>query len=147
MTQSYKALKEGFVSNLSGGDVSEINLVTVVAPVGSNDLLFLRELIEIKFAGSRSSLVGSSGSTSFLYQSWLSRIRGRLPPQCWSYSSRNNFILCKSNLTQHLPCISSHLTLCSSSNICSSKVILKVQRQSSWARCRFPARPAFHHII
>lgn len=33
MAQSYKSLKENFVSNLSGGTVSEINWVTAVAPV------------------------------------------------------------------------------------------------------------------
>lgn len=33
MSQSYKALKEDFVSNLSGGDITEINYVTAVAPV------------------------------------------------------------------------------------------------------------------
>lgn len=33
MAQSYKALKENFVSNLSGGDIWEINYVTAVAPV------------------------------------------------------------------------------------------------------------------
>ena len=33
MAQSYKTLKENFVSNLSGGPVSEINWVTAVAPV------------------------------------------------------------------------------------------------------------------
>ena len=33
MAQSYKALKEDFVSNLTGGGVSEIYLVTAVAPV------------------------------------------------------------------------------------------------------------------
>jgi len=33
MSQSYKALKEDFVSNLSGGDINEINYVTAVAPV------------------------------------------------------------------------------------------------------------------
>ena len=33
MAQNYKALKENFVSNLSGGTVSEINWVTAVAPV------------------------------------------------------------------------------------------------------------------
>lgn len=33
MAQSYKTLKENFVSNLSGGTVSEINSVTAVAPV------------------------------------------------------------------------------------------------------------------
>lgn len=33
MAQNYKTLKENFVSNLSGGTVSEINWVTAVAPV------------------------------------------------------------------------------------------------------------------
>ncbi|KAI9682325.1 MAG: Glucosaminyl phosphatidylinositol (GlcN-PI) nositol acylation protein [Caeruleum heppii] len=33
MAKSYKALKEDFVSNLAGGDISEINFVTAVAPV------------------------------------------------------------------------------------------------------------------
>ncbi|MCJ1462423.1 Glucosaminyl phosphatidylinositol (GlcN-PI) nositol acylation protein [Pseudocyphellaria aurata] len=32
MTQSYKTLKEDFVSNLAGGKISEINYVTAVAP-------------------------------------------------------------------------------------------------------------------
>ena len=30
---SYKLRKEDFVANLSGGSISEINLVTLVAPV------------------------------------------------------------------------------------------------------------------
>ena len=33
MAQDYKTLKEKFVSNLSGGTISEINWVTAVAPV------------------------------------------------------------------------------------------------------------------
>ena len=33
MAKSQKLLKEDFVSNLSGGSVSEINLVCTVAPV------------------------------------------------------------------------------------------------------------------
>ena len=33
MASSYKALKEGFVSNLSGGTIFEINKVTALAPV------------------------------------------------------------------------------------------------------------------
>lgn len=39
---SYKQLKEDFVSNLSGGSVTEISYVTAVAPVGvssSNSLM------------------------------------------------------------------------------------------------------------
>lgn len=38
MAQSYKTLKEEFVSNLSGSSVSEINYVTAIAPVSTNDL-------------------------------------------------------------------------------------------------------------
>ena len=33
MAQSYKILKENFVSGLSGGTIAEINYVTAVAPV------------------------------------------------------------------------------------------------------------------
>lgn len=33
MAGSYKSLKEDFVSNLTGGKISEINYVTAVAPV------------------------------------------------------------------------------------------------------------------
>lgn len=35
MAQSYKSMKEEFVSNLSGGGIGEINAVTAVAPVSS----------------------------------------------------------------------------------------------------------------
>ena len=38
MAQSYKTLKEEFVSNLSGSSVSEVNYVTAIAPVSTNDL-------------------------------------------------------------------------------------------------------------
>jgi glucosaminylphosphatidylinositol acyltransferase len=33
MDQIYKAQKEAFVSNLTGGDIMEINAVTFIAPV------------------------------------------------------------------------------------------------------------------
>jgi phosphatidylinositol glycan class W len=33
MEQDYKARKEAFVSNLSGGDINEINTVALVASV------------------------------------------------------------------------------------------------------------------
>lgn len=35
MAQSYKSMKEDFVSNLSGGSIGEINQVTAVAPVSA----------------------------------------------------------------------------------------------------------------
>ena len=72
MAQSYKNLKESFVSNLSGGHVSEINIVTAVAPVRSADSVFLRELT---FAGSSPSLVGSPSSSGPLHQLWPSSVR------------------------------------------------------------------------
>jgi hypothetical protein len=39
MANTYKTLKEEFVSNLSGGDINEINHVTSVAPVRSSTCL------------------------------------------------------------------------------------------------------------
>ncbi len=93
MAQSYKALKEGFVSNLSGGNVSEINYVTAVAPVRLSDLIPLRELTETIFSGSCSSLVSSSRPSGSLRRLWHSSIRNRLPPQCWSNSSCNDAVL------------------------------------------------------
>jgi hypothetical protein len=35
MHQDYKARKEDFVANLSGGSISEINLITLAAPVST----------------------------------------------------------------------------------------------------------------
>lgn len=37
---NYKLRKEDFVSNLTGGSISEINYVTAVAPVGNHSLIF-----------------------------------------------------------------------------------------------------------
>jgi hypothetical protein len=42
--ESYKARKEAFVSNLSGGTILEINAVTFVAPVSNPLILELDEL-------------------------------------------------------------------------------------------------------
>ena len=41
MAASYKSLKEDFVSNLTGGEIGEINLVAAVAPVSSNVLTLI----------------------------------------------------------------------------------------------------------
>ena len=45
MANSYKALKENFVSNLSGGSIAEVNLVTAVAPVSTLPKIFRRILL------------------------------------------------------------------------------------------------------
>lgn len=76
MAQSYKALKEGFVSNLSGGEVSEINKVTAVAPVRLVNLAFWRELTGKLFVGSSSRLVSSSVASRPFRQLWPCSIRG-----------------------------------------------------------------------
>lgn len=61
MAQPYKALKEDFVSNLSGGEVSEINAVTAIAPVSSSERTHLTHvrvlLISVLITGRSASLV------------------------------------------------------------------------------------------
>jgi len=92
MAQSYKVLKENFVSNLSGGDLWEINYVTAVAPVGTttssgDQQLMGNNLDNLLTVGS------SSVSASSLRQIWLCGDVDRLPPQCCSYPPCNNYIL------------------------------------------------------
>lgn len=41
MATDYKTLKEAFVSNLTGSTVWEVNKVTLVAPVGYTDGIYL----------------------------------------------------------------------------------------------------------
>lgn len=65
MAQSYKALKEDFVSNLSGGDIWEINYVTAVAPVRTNTPSGGQQLMANRL-GSLLTMGSSSVSASFL---------------------------------------------------------------------------------
>jgi hypothetical protein len=60
---SYKSLKEDFVSNLTGGEIGEINYVTAVAPV-SSPLLVL--VFSNSQKGSSDSLVGVTITTVIL---------------------------------------------------------------------------------
>jgi hypothetical protein len=60
---SYKSLKEDFVSNLTGGEIGEINYVTAVAPV-SPPLLVL--VFSNSQKGSSDSLVGVTITTVIL---------------------------------------------------------------------------------
>lgn len=61
MAEPYKLLKEDFVSNLSGGEVSEINAVTAIAPVSASKCTHLTHvrvfLISILDTGRFPSLV------------------------------------------------------------------------------------------
>lgn len=127
MAQSYKALKESFVSNLSGGKVSEVNYVTAVAPVRSVDILSLRELIGTIFLGSRSSLVYTSRPSRPFRQLWPSRFRGRLSPQRWSNSPCNDVVLLKPNNSQSFPNNACLLTLHAASSACSPEDALKAR--------------------
>jgi phosphatidylinositol glycan class W len=60
MAASYKALKEDFVSNLTGGEIGEINYVTAVAPVSSP--LSIAERANF-WKGSSCSLVSTTVAT------------------------------------------------------------------------------------
>jgi hypothetical protein len=61
---SYKSLKEDFVSNLTGGEIGEINYVTAVAPVAPPPLLLL--VFSNSQKGSSDSLVGVTITTVIL---------------------------------------------------------------------------------
>ncbi len=92
MAQSYKALKENFVSNLSGGDIWEINYVTAVAPVGTTISLGGQQLMG-KCLDSLLPVGGSSVSARSLRQIRLCGDVDRLPPQRCSCPPCNNYIL------------------------------------------------------
>lgn len=71
MAKAYKALKEDFVSNHSGGTISEINYVTAVAPVCAGGSAMWVSLI---LQDRNFSLVGSSIATEFIYSLWATCI-------------------------------------------------------------------------
>ena len=72
MAASYKALKEDFVSNLTGGEIGEINYVTAVAPVSS--LFLVAELANL-CEGSCYSLVGAAVTAVLLQAIYATCIR------------------------------------------------------------------------
>lgn len=80
MDPKYKKQKEDFVSNLTGGSVMEMNLVTLVAPVR------LYHLDQVCY-GSHYALVGrvavvcSTVETASLYAVHRRSMFDRLPPQ------------------------------------------------------------------
>lgn len=74
----YKARKEAFVSNLSGGSISEINLVTLVAPVTTPERPFLSLKSAYHSLGSAPSLDCSPADTLFLHPIYATRLSRRL---------------------------------------------------------------------
>ena len=93
MAQSYKTLKEDFVSNLSGGQISEINYVTAVAPVGHVAASIAGPKSTDTRIGGGSTLVCSSITSGLLRQLWPYCVRDRLSSQCWSNPTCNDLVL------------------------------------------------------
>lgn len=74
----YKARKEAFVSNLSGGTISEINLVTLVAPVSAPEWPLPGLKCAYHSLGSAPSLDRSPADTLFLHPIYATRTSRRL---------------------------------------------------------------------
>lgn len=72
MASQYKHLKEAFVSNLNGGTISEINLVTLVAPVSRITNRACKALIRVDFGTAMECSGGNSGCLYPLYSCSLS---------------------------------------------------------------------------
>lgn len=81
MAQSYKTLKENFVSGLPGGSVSEVNYVTAIAPV--RFLLFrLGCTKSLAFLGSLPGLVQPPSKTRPLSELRNTHLLCRFSTQC-----------------------------------------------------------------
>ena len=93
MAQSYKTLKEDFVSNLSGGQISEINYVTAVAPVRHVAASTPEAELTDTCTGGGSTLVCSPVTSRLFRQIWLCRVRDGFSSQCWSNPTCNDIVL------------------------------------------------------
>lgn len=88
----YKAQKEAFVSNLTGGSVWEINTVTLVAPVSSASLQVDR-LLRSRTADCSLTLVRPAVSTAFLHSLHACCMLDRLPSQLCGHPLRDHTLL------------------------------------------------------
>lgn len=109
-TASYKQLKEDFVSNLSGGTVTEIYYVTAVAPVCP--FLSLQRILEpqpgfsfmlILVPGVGLPLVCPPGSPVLLQALYAARLLDRLPAQRRRSPALNNAIFEHADPTKRPP--------------------------------------------
>lgn len=98
MAATYKSLKEDFVSNLTGGEIQEINYVTAVAPVSSNTRNLSSSNLRI---GSSNCLVCVTIAALVLQTLQPPSVRSGFPPQCWSHPSRNDSVLRHAPPPQH----------------------------------------------
>ena len=114
MAQSYKTLKENFVSNLSGGTASEINWVTAVAPVSLPNKIAV-PMTEIKLIGLIPAVGSPSVTSRLLLEVRSASFPGRSAAQRWRYFARHHSLLFEYDPTQRssgLSCIPSlRLTL------------------------------------
>lgn len=107
---SYKALKEDFVSNLTGGTIEEINYVTAVAPV-SPGLQPLFGCRSYGYTGCFDCVVSPTVSNILLFHIWPIAICRGLPAQCWMHPSSYNVILLNAGLLIGLVAGTNHLQL------------------------------------
>lgn len=106
MPQSYKTLKEDFVSNLSGGTVFEINWVTAVAPV-SLPPCNKYNTINTKFAGRISTMGSPPVAPRLLLKVRSASFPCRLPPQRGRNTAGHHNVLrkrCPSQRSSGVPC-------------------------------------------
>lgn len=110
MANSYKILKEDFVSNLAGGDITEINYVTAVAPVCASVLCSLRLLT----CRDLRRPVVNIANTAILFPSVHAfGVCRRLPAQCRRYPACHDLV-CQSTCIAQPTSLGSHSSaLCS----------------------------------
>ena len=120
MAQSYKTLKEAFVSNLSGGSIWEINHVTAVAPVCISAVTCL-QMLNLGYTGSLSAMGRSTVTSSLLRRIPPCSNPDGLSSQCCSHPPSNNLVLALPIDTQRLTSTTSSRTLSPTSERISKK--------------------------
>lgn len=114
MAASYKSLKEDFVSNLTGGEISEINYVTAVAPVSSETLTL--DVANMQ-TGSSDRLVCFAVAAFILQTLQSSLFRSRFSPQRRSYPPCNDTLCRHASPPQHPPPCPCCTHICRTSSI------------------------------
>ena len=125
MAQSYKTLKEDFVSNLAGGKISEINYVTAVAPVCT--IVYLSTTLTVAIIGCSSLVVCTSVTSWVFHRLWPGRIPCGFPSQRWRHTPRNDLLLFCSGSPQCPPCLARAAPLSCSISDKTTKGVVQVK--------------------